>query len=319
MPAEATDLIPADLELVLRVDISKVRDSLGPEASAALMDRAVDQVSSEGLIRRALSTSEIVWLGLRLSDIVAGDRVMVVRSIKQRQTSGGELRGRSGIEPDRIAWTPSETTIDGLTRWQAKATAGATTDSTATPRDGTSHIFTFGDRDAVFVSPVEVHSVERVLRRGPDPQRGQPQARGLVSIDYRARSLSPTLRNRFPSLAVLIAGIVRINAIIDVTGKRMQLDGRIRCKTNRAAKKVVRFIETIRLATAKRPRHAELLTELTTDLEDKVVHLRWPLPRTVIRGLLSNEPTGQEKKPAKETTLPPSTGSIRKGMLRRSD
>jgi hypothetical protein len=136
------------------------------------------------------------------------------------------------------------------------------------------------------VSPVEVMSVELVVSNGPDAERGQPEARGLVSVDYRARALSPALTNRFPSLAALIAGIVRINAIVDVTGKELALDGRIRCKSPADATRLERFVATIIAAANERPRHRHLLGELRLEREGSVVHVRWPLPREAVQALL---------------------------------
>jgi hypothetical protein len=279
LPTEPTDLIPEDLEIVLRIDLSKVRDSLGPDASAQLMKRAVDDAgSSDTMLRSALAVSEVVWLGMRVSDISTGDRVMVLRTMRKRSDdSGDKSKPDDTLKPDEIAWSRSDTDIDGLSRWEAK---------TRPLRSGTSRIYTFGERDAVFVSPVEVMSVERVLREGPDLERGQPEARGLLSLDYRARALSPELRNQFPSLSMLIAGIVRIKAIVEVTGQRLELDGRINCKTSAAADKVLRFLNTIVSATAERPRYTDLLSELKLEREAGVVHVHWPLPREAVRALL---------------------------------
>ena len=286
-----TDLIPSDLEIVLRIDLSKVRDSLGPDSSEELIKQAALENGGvdDSLLALALSEAEVVWLGLRASDIEAGDRVTVVRTIERRNDDGSPAP--DPIVPDPIAWDKSNTAVSGVTRFRLKRAeqrAGKESDrqQRGVPRGGTAAIFAMEPRTKVFVSPIEVASVERVLRKGPDAKRGQPEARGLMSLDYRAQKPSVALTERFASLAGLIVGIVRISAIVEVTGKTLQLEGRIRCRGARAAEKILRFIETIKAATASRPRYAGLLDELEIVREGGVVQLRWSLPRQAVRALL---------------------------------
>ncbi len=263
---EGPDLIPQDLDLVVRVNLAKVRDSLGPEPSQELMDRALEKGDGTGLVHQALAEADTVWLGLRLADLDAGDRVMVVRAADKP------------VEPDSIAWTSSGDAIAGVQHFDPKVPPA---------RSGTGRIFRIGARDAVFVSPVEIMSVDRVMRRGPDPERGQPEARGLLSFDYRARRLSPEIENRFPSLSSLVAGIERVNATIEVTGGRLDLEGRIRCKTPQAAIKVIRFLETIQSLGDRDKGHRELLAALELQRAAATIQLRWPLPREAVVALLT--------------------------------
>jgi hypothetical protein len=274
---EATDLIPQDLDLVVRVNLAKVRDSLGPEPSQELMDRAFEDRKAEGIVHQALAEADAVWVGLRLADLDAGDRVMVVRA------------HRKPVKPDPIAWTSGGAAIAGVQHFDPKVPPA---------RSGTGRIFRVGARDAVFVSPVEVMSVDRVMRRGPDPDRGQPEARGLLSLDYRARRLSPGLENRFPSLSSLVAGVERINATVAVTGRQLDLEGRIRCKTPQAAIKVIRFLETIQNLGTRNKGHRELLAALRLERAAATIQLRWALPReAVVAFLTPPEEPGAERPP----------------------
>jgi hypothetical protein len=299
----APDLMPADLDLVLRVDLSKVRDSLGAEASEHLIGRAVDVAGAEGLIRSALARAEIVWVGLRMADVEAGDRVMAIRTMKTR--SVGDSKPTPAVEPDSIAWKREDTEREDLARFVARGT---------TPRGGTERIFTFGEREAVFVSPVESQSVERLLREGADSERGQPVATGLLSLDYRTGKLSHEHENAYPSLAALVAGVIRMRATIDVVADRLELDGRIQCRSIATATKVELFLDTIRTATARRPRYAELLADLKLKRSESVVSIQWPMPRAVVAALLVDAtptPTTVPKTPAPNppapTTPPPTT------------
>ncbi|MBW2458696.1 MAG: hypothetical protein JRI68_29630 [Deltaproteobacteria bacterium] len=283
---EATDLIPQDLDLVIRVDLAKVRDALGPEPSKELMGRAIEEAGTEGIVHQALAEADAVWLGLRLADFETGDRVMVVRAHDEP------------VKPDSIAWTHRSSVVEGVQIYEPKV---------APARSGTGRIIRVGKREAVFVSPVEVASVDRVLRRGPDPERGQPEARGLMSLDYRGRRLSPGLENRFPSLASLVAGVERVSASIEVTGHRLELEGRIRCKTPKAAIKVIQFLETIRTVGGRNERHRELLEALRLERSAATVQVRWRLPREAVILLLT--PTGETEPPPGPQPPPPGAPS----------
>jgi hypothetical protein len=267
---EASDLIPADLDLVVRVDLGKVRKSLGVDSSNELMDKALEDAEPEGGLRNALSTAEVVWLGIRLADLEAGDRVTVVRSAEAQR------------DPDSLTWKKHESEYESVVRFDARMPPR---------RGGTAQILRVGKRDAVFITPVEQMSVARVLERGPDPRRGQPEARGLISLDYRARRLSPTLEMRFPSLASLISGVDRMSGIVNLVAGKLELDARIRCKHTTAAAKVLRFLETIREAGKHRQRYSELLGALELELAESTVSVRWPLPReSVARWLHEDKP-----------------------------
>ena len=62
---------------------------------------------------------------------------------------------------------------------------------------------------AALSSPAAL-ATTRLLRDGPDAGRGDPTANGLVSVDVRGHRLPPSLEKKYPSIAVIIAGIVRI-------------------------------------------------------------------------------------------------------------
>jgi hypothetical protein len=277
---EASDLIPADLDLVVRVDLTKVRKSLGVDSSRELMDKALEDAEPEGSLRNALSVADVVWLGIRVADFEAGDRVTVIRSAE------------APPDPDAIAWKKLESGHDSVVQFDARMPPR---------RGGTARILVVDKRDAVFISPVEQMSVARVLERGPDARRGQPEARGLISLDYRARRLTPTLERSFPSLGRLISGVRRMSAIVNLVGGKLELDGRIRCKHATAAAKVLRFLETIRAAGKERARYSELLGTLELELADNTVNVHWPLPRESVARWIHQSASDQLAAPEPRT------------------
>ena len=257
------------------------------------------------LLTQALARAEMVTIGLRMADVEAGDRVVVVR---QAREAGGKAEAEEPmVSPETLDWSREDTALDDVVRYVARGVI---------PRAGTERIYLVGDRAAVFVSPVESHSVERVLRRGPDAERGRPVARGLLSLDYRTGALSPPHVTAIPSLAALVAGIARMAAVVDVVGDRLELDGRIRCTSPAAARKVHRFLTTIVEATRDRPSYDELLTGLKLEVVDQTVQLRWQVPPALIRALIlasapppAPAPPTDERPPlplpAPEPPLPP--------------
>ena len=90
---DAVELIPGDLDLVMRIDLAKMRDSLEPHETKSIAESAVGKTKLDGLLRQTLARASVAWLGLRIADLDAGDRVLVV-----------ELeRGAKQIAPDPIA------------------------------------------------------------------------------------------------------------------------------------------------------------------------------------------------------------------------
>ncbi len=263
--APGTDLIPADLDLVVRIDMALIRGNLGAQSSADLSARAFGHTGPEGIVREALGSAQVVWLAVRVADFHSGDRVMIVRSRTPQ------------VVPDPIAWRQIESANPSLRIFDAIEPP---------PRDGTARIALLGQRVTVFVSPVELDAVDRVLRVGPDHGRGQPEATGLLSLDWRPRGFSPALVDRFPSLASLIAGVVRVNGRVDVTGGRLVLEGRISCRHARAATKVALFLKTITQTGRQSERYGQLLADLQVKSAENIVRIRWPVPTETVLSLV---------------------------------
>lgn len=282
----ATDLIPGDLDLVVRVDLGLVRRSLGPTAAEDLQDRALER-GGDDVVRAALAVAEVTWVGLRLSDLEAGDRVLVVES-------------KAVPAPDPTTWQKGEAPLpEGVTAFRANGEP---------PRASTAIILRFADA-AVFATPVQAPSVERVLRAGPDHDRGQPEARGMLSLDWRARRLSEAFHARFPSLASLVDGIDRVRAHVALTGATLELEGRVLCKSDQQAARVERVLEAIRATGQEVERYAELLGALRLERVASALHVRWPVPPAAVQAWLADGPghvyNDDTTPPASPTPEPP--------------
>ncbi len=299
----ATELLPADLDLVVRVDLAKIRTDLGKAAAIELMNEALTQSNVRGAARAILVEADVVWVGLRVEDLEHGDHVMVAERARRAtagsdddppgeaaDTTGSERAGGEGTggertgagdeaavrhwKPDPATWKASTTRVPSIRRYVR---------ATATPRAEAARLFTVGDEAVVFVSPVEEHSVERLLLKGPDPERGEPRARGLVSVDLRAPRLSAALARRHRAIGGLIESIERLRATVDLFGDRLELEGTIRCRDEGAARKVHTYLATF---TSPNTRFAELLTQVRVERTGASVSVRWSVPQSLVTEML---------------------------------
>ncbi|WP_441291447.1 hypothetical protein ACSRUE_14175 [Sorangium sp. KYC3313] len=268
---EPADLLPADLDLVVRVDVARMRDGLGQAASDELARRALDEVPDEAL-ESALQRADVVWLGLRLADLEEGDRVVV-------------LEGRmAGLTPDPGRWEPAPAAQDGVAVFDRRG-------GVAGSRADTARIVALGDRAVALVSAVEVSSVARLLRDGPDARRGDPAAEGLVSADLRARRLPPYLARRFPSIGALVAGVARVRAVASLHDEGVRLDVELVGVDAAGAARARRFLEVLR-DNVEEGRHADLMKELSIEQVESTVRLRWLFPAPLVLALLSGRSPG---------------------------
>jgi len=273
-PASVDELIPVDLDLVVRIDLAQARDSLGPDISQDLLKEAADRTRADPSMRAALAEAEIAWLATRVADAEAGDRVFAVRLARRRRVDGEREKPR--LAPDAIAWKRLDGD-GGVRRFGAR--------ESRLDRGQTERIYLLGDEAAVFATPVEVPAVDRVILDGPDMARGRPEARGLFSLDYRASRLSPEMVRRFPALAKLWRGIRRISAVVDDVGDGLELEGRIRCDNPRAAEDLLRFLLALKEGSADTS-YGSLMAELDLSRTASSVAVRWPWQRDILHELL---------------------------------
>ncbi|MBW2524958.1 MAG: hypothetical protein JRI23_12310 [Deltaproteobacteria bacterium] len=266
------DLLPRDLDLVLRVDLAQMRRGLGEGPSEELTRRALQEADPEAIVRRTLARADAVWVGLRVGSLFEGDRVLVVDAPP------------GTVEPDPIAWSPRPGGDDEVQQYDA---------ATRPPRSGTARILILDDGTALFVSPVELDAVDRVLRDGPDAERGQPEARGLVSLDWRVQPPGVALQNRFPSLAALMRGVRRVRATVTMGGNELELEGRLICHSETSAGKVQRFLETFANTARQIERYEPLLRSLELRQAGNSVQVRWTLPPEAVLGLLRDDDQGE--------------------------
>lgn len=260
---EATDLIPADLDMVLRVDLARMRAGLGPASTLELTRRALPG-PDDAQLSEAMTRADVVWIGTRIVDAEAGDRVVVLE---------GSLEG---LSPDSARFTQSKSALADVSIFDRQGPIG---------RGATARVVVVGKRTMAFVSAVEVASVDRVLREGPDDKRGDPPAEGVVSVDVRAHRLPPPLERRFPSIGALVAGLDRVRGTVNLAddGARVEVD--VVAKTPGDGARALSFLRVLR-DNAEDPRYKDVLAQANLDQLGKTVQLRWLIPAPAVLAFL---------------------------------
>jgi hypothetical protein len=266
---EAIDLLPADLDVVLRVDVARLKAGLGPGFAEALAGRAAEQ-GGDAFIAEVMAQADTVFIGLRLVDIDAGDRVLVAE---------GRL-GEIHIEPSEWKETTPAATMEGVRILDRRGPV---------PRGSTGRIIKASDRLYAFVSPVEVDATSRLLRDGADEGRGDPAAQGLVSIDVRGHRLSPSLEKKYPSIAAVIAGIARLRGSASMTDDGVKVAIDVVARSEPDAQRVEKLLVTFRDAAAS-TRYADLLKTTIIDRAGPHVHVTATVPAALVIAALSDAP-----------------------------
>jgi hypothetical protein len=169
--AAASDLLPSDLDVVVRVDWPRV-------ISNPLFSRARDAVSGAGLARiarigRVLDDARTVLIGMRiLSDGVQGDGVVVIE---------GE---NTTLDPDDLLAPGSVATFHRL---PAPRGMSVFERQGAFERGDAAFVVILAHRGILIATPAESDALRRTARSGADTDRLDPPARGLLSFAGRAR------------------------------------------------------------------------------------------------------------------------------------
>lgn len=209
--AAPNDAIPPDLDLVIRVDLAKVRAALGPEGLATLRRGAASAVRAEtddDFFVRALEHADVACLALR-PELVPGEADNVLA------LSGhfGELDVERALRHD--GWAAPIDLGGAVWRYERPGKVS---------RSAALRVYQFGDDGLVFASPGEVDSVEAVLERGLQPNALKPEARGVLAFAARLRTLRGGFAARYPSVARVLEDARRIEGNVDAAANGLMFE-----------------------------------------------------------------------------------------------
>lgn len=201
--------IPIDLDVVVRLDIERIRRNLDTDIAEALARLLVSPASAPGeLLLLAITHSEKIWLGFRPDlDPRCWDNVVILE---------GDF---STISTDSISnvWGPSRDLGGGYKVYDIFSPQGRTKPA---------RLYTLHEERWLIASEAEVDALERSVELGRSERQEQPPARGLVSVTARLGRLTEIGGNRAALRAFEKAR--SFEAWFDVSDRRIILSARVK-------------------------------------------------------------------------------------------
>lgn len=222
------DAVPADLDVVVRIDVAGVRDAIGSTAFALLSARAKQSAAgmdpgSERLLVDLLAHADTLWLAFRPSlDPEHTDNVVV-------------LRGRfEGIDPPSYGAAPP---------WQTADDVGGDWRRYERPRprsrSAPARVLMRGDDLVVLASYAELDSLDLALSgRQASRALAAPES-GTFSMAARVRALAESLRARSAAAARLLDQATTLQVSVSLASSgltgRLSVDFEMDDQAHRAA------------------------------------------------------------------------------------
>ncbi|MES1187505.1 MAG: hypothetical protein ABUL60_27045 [Myxococcales bacterium] len=207
--SSAAELIPADLDVVVRLDLARVKAALGATVLTALAHDVLARDSAgpdpDELVVGSLLAAEQVYLAYRPSSLWTPlDRVLALQGrFEPLLRAPNGFGGATDLGRD-------------LRYWDAKVPPAT--------RGGVARIYALGDRVRAFVSEAELDAVERTLDGAASPRRLQPPEEGTISLAARPRLLGRLAGSG--SLRELLEDAKSLTAVADLEsdGVRLKLE-----------------------------------------------------------------------------------------------
>jgi hypothetical protein len=187
-----SDLLPNDLDFVVRIDARRLRGEPALDVAA----RGLAETGASAMLRAILPTLErarAIFVGGRLmSDGFHGDGVVAI-----------ELAGGSDVETNTVdaSFRPMKGPPGHVLFYERSA---------ASREEAALEIVL--DGGIVLATSAEVDAVLRVVRSGPDADRFDPPARGLASFAGRAPAVTASTT---PGLRRIAQGLARYAGFVD--------------------------------------------------------------------------------------------------------
>ena len=204
----AFELIPPDLDVVVRLDLARVKAALGVTAFTALSRQVLAHDSGgqepDELVVASLLTAEQVYLAYRPSPLWAPlDRVLAMQGHFEPLRPPRGFSGATDLGRD-------------LRHWDSR--------SAPSGRGGVARVYALGDRVRAFVSEAELDAVERTLDGRGSARRLEPPEEGTLSLAAR-----PSLLGRLAghgTLRELLEDAKALRAVADLEsdGARLKLE-----------------------------------------------------------------------------------------------
>ena len=212
--SDPPDAIPPDLDVVVRIDLRRMRAALGPGVLERLRLPAGGHASEDKddarLLADVLERADLVFIafrpGLALADT---DRVVVLEG----RFADFDVRRYGG----KARWTAGQDL--GAAWFRFERSKGAA-------RGAPAQVYVRATDLVVLVSVAEIDSVERAIQGRSVSARLEVPSRGAVSVAARAGSLRRLIAESASAAAELLsrAGLVRGYGDLDATGVQVELE-----------------------------------------------------------------------------------------------
>jgi hypothetical protein len=186
--SSAAELIPADLDVVARLDMARMRAVLGGLTSDLLSREVLSRTSTEDgdepdeLLVRSLLEAELVYLGYRPNEhLLPLDRVLALEGRFEQLSQPRGFSAAIDLGADVRYWDKQP---------GAKPLA----------RSAVARIYAAGERVRAFVSEAEIDALERTLNGFSGPRRLAPPEEGSLSLALRPRLLGRLARGTLREL-----------------------------------------------------------------------------------------------------------------------
>lgn len=290
-PLSPSAALPDSSDLVLRLDLERLRGELGAELLrrvlvATLVNDA--DAPSNNLLAAAVDRADLGLLGLELGSSLTSSSKVVV------------LRGHFGsLDPD-AHWSPLSPDQSALEAFDADAadSAGALT-----------RAYRLDDELFVLAPRTEATAIERGLA-GAGREGLYPPDRGLLSLALRPQAFVETFLGRYPTLGGYLSGARAARAYADPDSSGLRAQVELEFSSNESAAEASEvFAQLLRGIGAKGCAFGDLARVTTATHSERTVSLQASVPRASVGGLYGCLLTGaccpEPAVPVSSATTPP--------------
>ncbi len=281
--SDPSDVMPADLDVVLRVDVARCKATLGliPELLASEIAMQLPSAPGDEPTRDHVfawvARADTLWLGLRPgSRPETSDGVLILR---------GDF---SAIVPTRLEGAPAwglVRDLGGAVRRYERA---------PTLRSAPAVLYTRLPERLVLGSLVEIDALGRTVEQGQAGSDLRAPESGLLSVALRVPGLEGVWRRRWPELARFIDGAERAEASVEQSGAKFRVHADLRyAEADRAASVGESASKLIRSLAEAGPAWAK---DIRVEVVERHVSLDWEIDRADLDRLLLGSASSKSRK-----------------------
>ncbi len=273
----ALSAMPSDLDVVLRVDLQRIRGTLGAPAMAALNEQALRSLhgsdrGTDQLLLEALAQTDTLYIGLRpTASLASGDSVFVMT---------GHF---PGFNPESAASRPSfgrPLDLGADLRRYDRPSPGL--------RSAPARFYVRGEQVVVALSEAEIDSVERTLEQGRGMPALEPPEKGALSAVARPRVLPSALFAGSRALRDLAEGARRLELNADLTSAGVDATLALKFDDATSAEQVARALSELGEALQRSPgRLAKFAARIKISNAAEFVTLHFELGRDELSELVN--------------------------------